>query len=76
MALGLTQLLTKISTRNIFLGVRRPMRRANLTNFNVPNVMKSVSLNLLEPYGSVQACIGIALPFYLLKYRSITPRIP
>jgi hypothetical protein len=28
-------------------------------------VLKSGSLNLLEPWGSVQACIGIALPFFV-----------
>jgi hypothetical protein len=30
----------------------------------VLTVYKSVSLNLLEPYGPVQACNGIALAFY------------
>jgi len=29
----------------------------------VPIVLKSGSLNLLEPSGPVQACNGIALPF-------------
>jgi hypothetical protein len=29
----------------------------------VPIVLKSVSLNLLEPSGPVKACNGIALPF-------------
>jgi len=29
----------------------------------VPTVLKSGSLNLLEPSGPVQACNGIALPF-------------
>jgi hypothetical protein len=29
----------------------------------VPIVLKSVSLNLLEPSGPVQDCNGIALPF-------------
>jgi hypothetical protein len=28
----------------------------------MPTVLKSGSLNLLEPYGPVQACNGIALP--------------
>jgi hypothetical protein len=32
----------------------------------VPIVLKSGSLNLLEPSGPVQACNGIALPFLLL----------
>ena len=31
----------------------------------MPTVLKSGSLNLLEPSGPVQACNGIALPFYL-----------
>jgi hypothetical protein len=31
---------------------------------HAPIVMKSGSLNLLEPSGPVQACNGIALPFY------------
>jgi len=36
----------------------------NLTyHLHVPIVLKSGSLNLLEPSGHVQACIGIALPF-------------
>ena len=30
----------------------------------MPIVLKSGSLNLLEPSGAVQACNGIALPFY------------
>jgi hypothetical protein len=30
----------------------------------VPNVLKSGSLNLLEPSGPAQACNGIALSFY------------
>jgi hypothetical protein len=33
----------------------------------VPVVLKSGSLNLLEPSGPVQACNGIALPFALLQ---------
>jgi len=32
----------------------------------VPTVLKSGSPNLLEPSGPVQACNGIALPFYIL----------
>jgi len=30
----------------------------------VPTVLKSGSLNLLEPSGPVQACNGIALPLH------------
>ena len=36
----------------------------------MPTVLKSGSLNLLEPSGPVQACNGIALPFY---FQSVKP---
>jgi hypothetical protein len=39
------------------------VRKAYL--FHVPIVLKSVSLNLLEPSRPVQACNGIALPLLL-----------
>jgi len=45
-------------------------RCVGLTTLPVPIVLKSGSLNLLEPSGPVQACNGIALPFtlpYLLQ---------
>ena len=32
----------------------------------MPIVLKSGNLNLLEPSGAVQACNGIALPFFSL----------
>jgi hypothetical protein len=52
-ALGSTQPLTEMSTRNISWGLRRLVLRAdNLTTF--------MCLNLLEPSGPVQACKGIA----------------
>jgi len=53
MALGLTQPGGKGS------------RCVGLTtlHLHVPIVLKSGSLNLLEPSGPVQACNGIALPF-------------
>jgi len=41
----------------------------------VPIVLKSGSLNLLEPSGPVQACNGIVLPFYrlcLVPFPSVT----
>ena len=42
----------------------------NLTTFHVPIVLKSGSLNLLEPSGPVQACNGIPLPLpYVNKFR-------
>ena len=35
-------------------------------HLHVPIVLKSGNLNLLEPSGPVQACNGIALPFFLI----------
>ena len=65
MALGLTQSLTEMSTRNISFGVKaageygwQPYR------LHVPTVFKYESLNLLESSGPVQACNGIALPYF------------
>jgi len=37
----------------------------------VPIVLKSGSLNLLEPLGPVEACNGIALPFTVLLSLSL-----
>jgi hypothetical protein len=65
MALGLTQPLTEMSTRNVSwggVGGRQPVRRRTFPPSCVPIVLKSGSLNLLEPSGPVQACNGIALP--------------
>jgi hypothetical protein len=64
MALGLTQPLTEMSTRNISWGVKAEL--------HVPIVLKSVSIKLLEPSGSVQACNEIALPFTL--FLCVIPR--
>jgi len=66
MALGLTQPLTEMSTRNISWVVKaegawdwQPY------HLHDPIVLKSGSLNLLEPSGPVQACNRIALPLPL-----------
>ena len=58
MALGLTQPLTEMSTRNISWGVKA----AGAYKLRVPIVWKYGSFTLLEPLGNVQACNGIALP--------------
>ena len=67
MALGLTQPLTEMSTRNISWGVNavgwQPYQ------LRVPTVLKSGSHKLLEPFGPVQACNGIALPFTFMCSR-------
>ena len=62
MALGLTQPLTEMSTRNISWGVKGS-RCVGLKPYHlhVSTVLKSGNLNLLEPSGPVEACNGIAL---------------
>jgi len=42
----------------------------------VPIVLKSGSLNLLEPSGTVQACNGIALPFTNVISISVQQLLP
>jgi hypothetical protein len=50
MALGSTQLLTEVSTRNLPGGKKQPARRTdNLATIYEPNVQKCGSLNLLQP---------------------------
>jgi len=63
MALGFTQPLTEMSTRNIYWGVKtegaygwQPYR------IHVPIVLQFRSPKLLEPSGPVQACNEIAVP--------------
>ena len=60
MALETTQPLTEMSTRNISWGVETAGALGWPYHLHVPTVLKSGSLNLLEPSGSVQACNGIA----------------
>ena len=67
MALGLTQPLTEMSTRNISWGVKAAgAYGCQPYHPHVPIVLKSGSLSLLESSGPVQACNGIALPFFFL----------
>jgi hypothetical protein len=62
-ALGSTQPLTEMSTRNIFWGVEAVCTWGSQPyHLHVPTVLKSGSFSLLEPSGPVQACNGIALP--------------
>jgi len=66
MALGLTQPLTEMSTRNISWGVKADGAYGwKPYHLQVPIVLKSGSLNLLGPSRPVQASNGIALPFKL-----------
>ena len=62
MALGLTQPLTEMSTRNISWGVKAAGAYGwQPYHLHVPNVLKSWSINLPESLRPVQACNGIAL---------------
>ena len=67
MALGLTQPLTEMSTRNISWEVRAAGAYGwQPYHLHVVIVLKSGSLKLLEPTGPVQACNGIVLLNILL----------
>jgi len=66
MVLGSTQPLTEMSTRNISWGVKAAGALAwQPYHLQVPIVLKSGSLNLLEPSGPVQACNGYDDMIYL-----------
>ena len=64
MALGSTQPLTEMNTRNISWGVKAAGAWGwQPYHLHVPIVLKSGKLNLLEPSGSVEASNGIALHY-------------
>ena len=62
MALGSTQLLTEMSTRNISWGKGGRCVRLTTLPPSCAVVMKSGNLNFLEPSGPLRACNGTALP--------------
>jgi hypothetical protein len=65
MALGSTQPLTEISTRNLPGGKGRPARKAdNLTAICGPIVYNMWDPRRLTPLWASTAVTGIALPFY------------
>ena len=65
MALVLTQSLIEMSTGNISRGVKAAGTYGwHPNHLHVPIVLKSGSLNLLEPSGAVQGCNGITLLFH------------
>ena len=69
-ALGSTQTLTEMSTRNIFWLVKAAGTYGwQPYHLHVPIVLKSGSLNLLETSGPFQACTRIVLPFTALELR-------
>jgi hypothetical protein len=57
MALGLTQPLTEMSTRNIFWGMEAGAYGWQPHHLRVPNVLKYGSLNQLEPPGPVMGLL-------------------
>jgi hypothetical protein len=66
MALELTQPLRENEYQKCFLGVKAAgVQDWQPYHLNVPIVLKSGSLNLLEPSELGQACNGIALPLPL-----------
>jgi len=67
MALGSTQPLTEMSTRNTSRGAKGG-RCIGLTTLppSCADCLEIWSLSLLEASGPVQACNGIALPFMIL----------
>ena len=66
-ALGSTQPLTEMNTRNISWGVKAADALGwQHYHLHVSIVLKSGSLKLLEPSGVVQACNGLALPYPLI----------
>ena len=70
MALGSTQPLLKMSTKNIPGGKGGRCVRLKSHHLHVPVVMKSGNLNFLDSSGPLQACNGTDLPA-LCKYKQI-----
>jgi hypothetical protein len=67
MVLGLTQPLTQMSARNISCGVKAAGAYGwQIYHLHVPIVLKSGSLDLLQPSGPVQLCPGFAVPLHYL----------
>jgi hypothetical protein len=64
-ALGSTQPLTAVGTRDISWGLRRPVRKVDiLTTFMLRFSINSGNLNLLKPQRPVKVCNRKALPCY------------
>jgi hypothetical protein len=62
MALGSTQPLTEMGSRNLPGGKGRSERKADLTTICEPLSRKCESLNVLQTYGPPRPLTGIALP--------------
>ena len=73
MVLGWSQPLTEMNTRNISWGVKAADAYGwQPYHLHVPIVLKSGSLFLLEPSGSVQACNGTALLYYEIQLKQLS----
>ena len=65
MALGVDSASNRNEYQEYYLGVKAAGAYGwQPYHLHVPIVLKSGSLNLLQPSGPVQACNGIALPFF------------
>jgi hypothetical protein len=74
MVLVSTQPLTKMSNGYISRGVKAAGAYGwQPYHLHVPIVLKSGSLNLLEPPGPLQACDGIALPLIIFGWEYSQP---
>jgi len=69
MALGIDSAPSENEYQERFLGVKPAGAWGwQPHHLHMPNVMKSGSLNLLEPSGPHRACYGTALPLPYLSY--------
>ena len=68
MALRSTQPLTRMSTRSISWGQRRPVRKADNLTTILCRCHVTGNLNVLEPSGPLQTCNGTALPLIYITY--------
>ena len=77
MALGLTQPLREMSTRNTSWGVKASTAWVwQPCHVPVPTVLQSGSLNFLEASGPVESCLGIGLPLLWFGHMFLTTWIP